>query len=104
MSTGIVTGPLADLALHIHELEQRATTAECGLEEALQEVGRLRARVEAVLPVAHDGKGNTWWIHDCGMVGEFATRPGPHACESCGNAPAPWGRLLIEQNDGGDRG
>jgi hypothetical protein len=46
MSTGIVSGPLAELALHIRALEDRATAAERGREEALQEAGRLRARVE----------------------------------------------------------
>ncbi|MET0426659.1 MAG: hypothetical protein ABW046_22520 [Actinoplanes sp.] len=44
---------------------------------------------------AHDGDGLLWWIHDCGMVMKSAERPDPHACEFCGNAPGPWGELLI---------
>lgn len=69
MSTGIVTGPLADLAAHIHGLKERAATAERELEEQRQEAGKLRARVEelghpAVDPVAYllwSGRHGGWW-------------------------------------------
>jgi hypothetical protein len=48
VSTGIVHGTLADLAIHIHELEQRAATAVRDLEHERQEAGKLRARAETL--------------------------------------------------------
>lgn len=41
------------------------------------------------------------WLHDCGKAMDSATRPGPHACAHCGNAPGPWRELTAEpQPDG----
>lgn len=62
-------------------------TADPGVQPE-QETGRWDGR-------ARDADGVPWWIHDCGMVAESDERPGPHACESCGNAPGPWAPLWV---------
>lgn len=68
----------------VDEMEREAY--ERGISEGCRQTTGRRAV---------DADGVPWWIHECGLVTEAATRPGPHACESCEHAPGQWRALHV---------